>query len=281
MLHKRRRKKKEKKKEMDQITAIAPDLPSQQFRIGGVLSKTSHVFFRRPVTFLLITFASLSPLLVAGLLLQTTGRVSYGMLPGAGRQPMQPEDMNLLMTFGWISMFAMIVLGALNSAITLHITLQHMRGASVRLGEAIARGFARFFPLVGMLAIVFVAMVFASILLVVPAFILLTMWSVANPVCVYERLGPVRSLGRSRSLTKGFRWKLFWLFILFILANVVLTGFQFLGAQQQAGVVVTVIGAVGKYTLISLYNIGTAVAYYDLKVVKEGVDIEGVAAVFD
>ena len=37
------------------------------------------------------------------------------------------------------------------------------------------------------------------ILLIVPGLILFTMWFVATPACVVERLGPMRSLGAARS----------------------------------------------------------------------------------
>jgi len=42
-----------------------------------------------------------------------------------------------------------------------------------------------------------------------PGLIVFTMWFVATPACVVERLGPFRSMGRSRQLTKGHRWKIF------------------------------------------------------------------------
>ena len=75
-----------------------------------------------------------------------------------------------------------------------------------------------------------------GLLLVIPALILYVMWFVAIPVCVVEQLGPFRSLGRSRQLTKGHRWKILGL-LLVILIPALIVG-AILG-----GITVFVLGA--------------------------------------
>jgi uncharacterized membrane protein len=57
------------------------------------------------------------------------------------------------------------------------------------------------------------------VLLIVPGLILYTMWFVGFPACVVERLGPWTSLRRSRELTKGYRWKVLALALLFPVLN--------------------------------------------------------------
>lgn len=51
-------------------------------------------------------------------------------------------------------------------------------------------------------------------LLVIPGLILMVAWSVTTPALVVERLGPVEAIGRSRELTRDYRWPIFGLFAL-------------------------------------------------------------------
>jgi hypothetical protein len=268
---------------MAQSTVPITDLPSAQFRIGSVLSKTSSVFFRRPLTFVLITFSAWAPLLFIGVLigvLSGMGYITFDFDPAPGQAPFRPEDAPVVIVLGFLALLAIVFFGALSSAIILHLAFQDIRRRPVRLREAIARGFSRFLPLVGVILLAFLGTMFGFILVVIPGLMLITMWTVAGPACIFEQLGPVRSLERSRSLTKGFRWKLFWLFTLFVLANVALSIVQKVGGLFLGAAAIFATEIV-KFILISYYNVGTAVAYHDLRVAKEGVDIEGVAAVFD
>jgi hypothetical protein len=49
---------------------------------------------------------------------------------------------------------------------------------------------------------------------IAPVWTLGTIWFVTTPACVLERLGIFQSLGRSRTLTQGYRWRLFGIFLL-------------------------------------------------------------------
>ena len=115
-------------------------------------------------------------------------------------------------------------------------------------------------------------------------------WSMGTPVCVVERLGPFRSLGRSRELTKGHRWNILGLFFLTMIPAVII------GAIVGAALgVILVLGPVGGFgpavtqTIGLIWNaIWTAffaviivVTYHDLRVAKEGIDTEQIAAVFE
>ena len=121
----------------------------------------------------------------------------------------------------------------------------------------------------------------AAILLVFPGLMLFVMWYVAVPVCVVERAGPITSMGRSRELTKGYRWKVFGMLLLVGL-------FQMVGAGVIAGMSYTAGTAVGLIVnliwtaIVSAFSAVLAVvAYHDLRVAKEGVDTDQIAAVFE
>jgi hypothetical protein len=122
-------------------------------------------------------------------------------------------------------------------------------------------------------------------LLIVPGFMLLVAWSMAVPARVAEQTGITESFGRSRELTAGYRWPIFGAIVILTLGSGVaqaavrplvaagaLSATVYLGAALTA--VVTAILAVASATL-------HASMYYELRMIKEGVGPEQIAAVFD
>ncbi len=115
-----------------------------------------------------------------------------------------------------------------------------------------------------------------------PGLILFTMWFVAIPVCVVERLGPISSLGRSRRLTKGHRWKILGLLLLLYLIGIITS--IFLGGTFTAlgGTPLAMIGALIWSAIWGTFaSVVIVVTYHDLRVAKEGIDTEQIIAVFD
>jgi len=164
-----------------------------------------------------------------------------------------------------------------------------MRGRHVSLSESLQVGLSRFFPIIGLAFLMSLLGMLAALALIFPAFIVFTMWFVAMPVCIVERLGPWASMQRSADLTKGHRWKIFglWILIILIVAVVMIVVGGIAGAAFAAGV-----RAIGGpieivFRLIwgalwgAFYAIMVVVTYHDLRVAKEGVDTYQIAAVFD
>jgi hypothetical protein len=120
------------------------------------------------------------------------------------------------------------------------------------------------------------------VLLIVPGIFALTVIFVFVPVCVVEGCGPLRSLERSRELTKGYRWRILvlWLLPLLIVLVVESIGqvlsFAAAGAPGAAltAFIVTAVG--GSYQAIV-----NLVTYQDLRSIKEGPDKEQLEVVFD
>jgi hypothetical protein len=119
------------------------------------------------------------------------------------------------------------------------------------------------------------------ILLIIPGLILYTMWIVGLPACVIERLRPWTSLRRSQELTKGHRWKLFGFTLLLVIPSFASLGIES-GLSAIAG---PIVGLIGKYVWTSIWGafiaVLVAVTYHDLRVIKEGVDVDQIAGVFD
>jgi len=258
-------------------------LPSDRFaggdfRIGKVFRRAWSVFSRNFVTFIVVIgIANLPSLFVPQPSLDT---------------PASPAA-NLGLTF-FVVLFLIVVLSTLGQAMVLYGAFQDMRGRPVSLADCFKVGLRRFFPIIGLAISMVVALIFAFMLLVFPAIMLAMMWFVATPVCVVEQLGPFRSMGRSRELTKGHRWRLFGLLLLIMIPALIV------GAIVGAVTLFT-LGPSGFLTLdtvlasslgkgISLvwnaawggfFAAAIAVTYHDLRVAKEGLTTEQIAAVFE
>jgi hypothetical protein len=156
-----------------------------------------------------------------------------------------------------------------------------MRGRPVRLGESIQRGLGRFFPLIGGGILVGLGMMLGFILLIVPGFMLYTRWYVFAPVCVVEQKGPLGSMKRSAELTKGNRWKLFAIFIIVILTATLIGGAIRLVLAAMSPILALAVSGLWQGVWSAFNNILSVVIYHDLRVAKEGADIESIASVFD
>jgi hypothetical protein len=242
------------------------------FRVGDVLNRTWRVFIGNIVFFLGITLlvylAIFLPLGAIGVLLFFAG--------------MGGSDAWWLIAAGIVlAVLLFIVLNTIGQAVLLFGTFQRLRGQPLRVGEALRRAFARFFPLVGVGILYTLGLAVGFLLLIVPAFFVFVMWLVAVPACVVEDHGPVASLSRSADLTKGYRWKVFGLVCALSLINGI--GGQFFAiALGLAGEWASGVGS-GLWFVVStaLWNCALIMIYHDLRAAKEGIDIEQIAAIFD
>lgn len=236
------------------------------FRVGRVFTQTFSVLSRNLLPFCIVTVIAALPYFF---LLGADGRPASAMTAGRAG----------LAIFWFI---LAILLNALSQAVILYAAFEDMRGRPVNMMESLRIGFGRILPVLGTAIVVGVLTMLGGIALVIPAFIVMTMLFVAIPACVVERLGPVKSVGRSAALTKGYRWRVFGLWISFMIV---------LGIVQSVSVGIgSAIGGVFVARLIlllwnAIYIAFSAtlvvVTYRDLRVAKEGVDTDQIAAVFD
>jgi hypothetical protein len=77
------------------------------------------------------------------------------------------------------------------------------------LGETLSRAWPRLPTVIGVSIVAGIAIAIGFLLIVVPGFYLMTIWSVVVPAVVLERRGVFDSLGRSRGLVRGYGWTVF------------------------------------------------------------------------
>lgn len=117
------------------------------------------------------------------------------------------------MAFSWI---LSIIIGAIVQGAMTRATVAEGENQRASFAECIAAGARVFLPLIGVGLIFGFAISLGFVLLIVPGIIIMLMWSVAAPAVVVERDGVFRALRRSQELTKGFRWKIFGLFLILL-----------------------------------------------------------------
>jgi hypothetical protein len=188
-----------------------------------------------------------------------------------------------------IAFIISVILYFVGQAVILYAAFQAMRGRDVIIGDAIGRAFSRFLSLLGISILVGLGVAIGFMLLIVPGIILALRWAVAVPACVVENKGPLESMRRSAELTKGHRWKIFGIWVLIaivaIIILIIVGVFAGLGAVVAQGLGRVLIAGVISLILTAIVTaysyVLNAMIYHDLRVAKEGVDTEQIAAVFD
>ena len=275
--------------------ALAPD----DFRIGHVLSLSWSVFSRNFLKFGLISGVAALP------------RLMFARAAPVNVANPFANWKNLAIAFALL-----MLLSLLGQAIVLHAATQHMRRKPVSLLDSVKVALARFLPLLGIgllvtlafAGVVLLAIASVSVLATIPGarptvliplaiigwsvpfLFLFIMWSVAVPACVIERLGPFRSLRRSRALTKGHRWKLLALLLVGLVGGLLssLTAGVLLGTTIAAvgpgspwTIGIQIIGRIWNAFWTAIFMVLIAVTHRDLRVAKEGLDTDQVATVFE
>jgi hypothetical protein len=188
--------------------------------------------------------------------------------------------------------FVLSVVGAfVLQGIVVFTAINGFNGKPVDLGGALGAGLRFFFPLFGLGILMGLALILGYMLLIVPGVILSIMWIVAPPVVVAEKRGIMESFQRSRDLTRGSRWMIFAISLVYFLVAMVLgLAIGGLGAAASGGLGATA-GAlsIGGLVFTPIVNVitsilssaGVAAIYYELRTVKEGAAPDQLAAAFD
>jgi hypothetical protein len=204
--------------------------------------------------------------------------------------------------FGLSSFFGgltALVGGFILQGVIVHAAISKLNGRSVEPGEAVGVGARFLLPLLGLAIMSTLAMALGFTLLFVAGMILAVMWCVAAPALVMEKRGIFASLQRSRALTRGHRWSIFGLLIVYFILTIIIS-LVVQGVSTAAGVPTALASAmtgagaltpgIVTSTLLSalisgLQGVvgaaGVASIYYELRTTKEGVAPEQMASIFD
>ncbi|NIA71818.1 hypothetical protein HBA54_24790 [Pelagibius litoralis] len=245
--------------------------PATAISIGAVVKRTIGV-----------VVANLVPFSILALVLHLPGLVLGYITLSSALSGEASSFSPLEIVFTVVS----LVLSYLLMAAVVYGTVSHLRGRKAGLGEIVSRGLGAVLPIVVIAVAASILLGIGFALLIVPGVFLAVIFSVTVPAYVVERPGIVDSFKRSMELTQGNRWRVLGVLAIFIVALAV---FGFV-----VDLVVGIVAAIGLgFTLILIVNyivsalssavlaVAVAVLYHDLRVAKEGVNTEQIAAVFD
>lgn len=236
------------------------------FNAGELFAQTFSVYFQHFTPFFLVGILVNIPLMVYNF--------SFGLH--------DPEAMDAEMTLpiGLGSILIAIVVASLATGALTYGVLQHLKKRSFSTGEILGVGLSLMVTVLAVALIQGIIIFVGALACIIPGIIAAVMLSVAVPVAVEERPGVFRALARSTNLTEGYRMGVF--------AVLFLIGLIHFCASFAIGVV-SVVSPVASFFMSSLeatvYSGISATAgaliYYRLRCIKESVDIDGLASVFD
>jgi hypothetical protein len=248
--------------------------PRFELDVGTVLARTFRVWLENLGPFLLVGLVVNSPVFLAlGLIVVT-----------ASEMPLAQSLLDVLSNFLTLILTGAVTYGVFHS----------LRGQRATVGQILSKGLSRLGTvwLTGLLVGLGTLLGFCA--LIVPAFILMTRWWVAIPVAVIEDSTATESMRRSGELTSGNRWRVFALILVVGLITsggamvlaVALTAIQgaTVGTGGQAGHLVAWAQALLQLLVLPLTALAAvtpAIVYHDLRVGREGADIDELLKIFE
>jgi hypothetical protein len=254
--------------------------PNFRLDVGSVLARTFAVWAGNLIPFFLVGVIVQSPVLLA------LGAIE---LSGASMPTLQPL-LNLLS-----KVLTLILTGGVTYGV-----FQHLRGERASLGDILRLGLSRLGTVWGTAILTGLAIFLGFCALIVPAFILMARFWVSVPVAVIEEPGATAAMGRSAELTEGSRWRVL---AVAVLLGVIMIAFMMfcalalglLAVAMGSEIATDAVGATraqdpawaqGLLVLLliplqTLNAVAPAIAYHDLRIGKEGADVEELLRVFE
>jgi len=162
-------------------------------------------------------------------------------------------------------------------------------GSAETVGSILVGTLRRYFGLFGVALLTILVLLGGILIITIPVVIWVEIrWAVAFPALLAERVGPVRAVSRSWSLVKGSWWRTVGILILVsILVSIIQSaiGFLFVGiaalvpglSDDVRAAAVTVVSALVNAIVGAITPIAITMLYLDLRVRKEGVDLDQLA----
>jgi len=173
-------------------------------------------------------------------------------------------------------------------------------GRPATIGSVLRETLARYFPLLGFIALVFlmfivwvIAVAIGFVLLVLPGLAVIcagvylaVRWSLSVAAMMAEDIGPIRGMSRSWNLVSGQWWRTLGIILIVLIMRAIIgaaLGFLFgiiagVAASGDIQLAVVAVGSTILGAIISpLVTIAIVLLYFDLRVRKEGLDLDQLA----
>jgi len=234
----------------------------ESFSIGSVLKAGLSTYFRNFPLFGLLSVIAFVPYFVF--------------------RVWAPDDMDPLSAYGLVdALLGIICITLVQGGLTFAVVSSLRGSAAVDLWTVSARSLAVLPRIIAVSVLISILIAIGFLLLIVPGIIVALMLFVAVPASVMEG-GVGKALKRSAALTKGHKGALFGLSIVLSIPMQAAAVLMVLTVLPRLGPTTGAIVDLGMQCFFGgILGACGAVAYHDLRIVKEGVDTESIAAVFD
>ena len=247
--------------------------------IGRILDQAFRIYKSRFIRFIAIIAVIQIPISLIRVLTQTLLIQQEYSDEGVSINIVLAGSSNLLMVF-------LMMLGQTlcSGALTRSVAETYL-GRDMSVGQAYGHVLPKFLTLILASVLVSICVGFGFLLLVVPGVIFSLWFALTTPAIIMEDLGATPGMSRSRTLVKGNLGKVFAVgFLAFVLMLVITLPFGFAGtflnrvvAQDNQTIAVLIsqlCETLGQLITTPIGAITSILLYYDLRIRKEGFDLQ-------
>ena len=258
---------------------------------GELLDEVFRVYRRHFWLFVSIALVLALPTLVLQIVSGQADQIGFtasllsSAMRGGGTLDSRPPDTNFA-ALGLLYVASIVLIPFLEGAITL-AAIDLALGRPATLSSTFRQVLRRYWPLLGLALL---ALLLVPVFCCVPVFVwILVRWSVAVPVLLAERRGPVQAIQRSWELTRDNWWRLFGILVVVVLIQAVLNsvlGFVALPiaiaipfvSNVVRGAVAATVGTLGSALVTPILYLSVVLLYFDLRIRKESFDLDQLAS---
>lgn len=257
--------------------------PLRPMGIGDILDATFRLFKARFMTFLLIGLVVFLPYSLIVALLQGAMLSQGGAPTVEGGGPPQLNGASIGMAGGLIGtmlLFWLVVWPLCQAAMIQNISASYL-GEELGAADSYKRALPRLIALLVANLLVTLVVGFGFLLLIVPGVIFMLWFMLVVQVVVLEQVGPTEAMKRSRELMRGNLGKGFLLALIVGLLGMAFSGVigALAGPIQTASPMIGLfIQNVAQALILPIQIAPFILLYYDLRIRKEGFDLEHLAA---
>lgn len=278
--------------------------------VGGILDRTFTIYRENFVRFLVIAAVVYVPIglidaasnsvLVTGL---NDSRDQVDVLTSTEFSPGMEMEMEFgepgggsgMMLAGLVGMGLTLLLSVvgtqLASAALLRSVSEYYLGKEVTVGEAYGYVLPKLVTLIGAGLLVGIVVMFGFVLLIVPGIIFSLWFTLTTPAIVVENMRATEGMSRSKGLASGNLGKIFsTLFVVAVISAIAggviggiggVLGGRMFGDSVGAEFVMQLFGILAQVVTAPIWAVAIVLLYYDLRIRKEGFDLEMMARDFE
>ncbi|WP_158814374.1 hypothetical protein [Methylocapsa sp. S129] len=254
--------------------ALPRDRAPTALRVGDVFSRSLKIFAAHWIAYCGMMAVGYAP--IAAVMAAATAAVATGSMHG-----MQGHNVAI------IALALIVMIGLLASLLLAPAAIsfgaaQDMSGRGFSMSPSLRMALRRSPAILGLTILIVLYGMFGLILLIIPGLIIFCVYSVAIPACIIEGLGPIKSMSRSAFLTKGNRWRVFGILCVLYIGSAMLEKLVSLVPLRVDGVTIFHILSLPFDIFVGAFSaVALGVLYTQLRVAREGADVEHIAKVFD